>query len=310
MKAEERKEIETNSLILLVQRWRKHASGRTLYYVIGTVALIITAIVLYRYFASTSEKARDAVLAELASANTPEKLKQGMEAHRGTIYGSLFKLHLARYLLKVDGLPKLGTSDSDKRRQAAGSIEEARKYFLELTSELKEKEQPAMVQEAWYSAAHAEEALVGIPVAEGNGYRGNVDKAIEYYEKAGAIFADTEFSKRYAGRGEKLKSIKDQFVITQTEYYKPVERPPPPPLPPVPGKSDLPGPGLPPADPKTGKSEEPKLPPPPADPKKTDPKPMDSPKLELPPIPSPPDSKKETDPKKVDPTRPDPKPKQ
>ena len=32
MKAEQRKEIETNSLVLAVQRFRKHASGRTAYY--------------------------------------------------------------------------------------------------------------------------------------------------------------------------------------------------------------------------------------------------------------------------------------
>jgi hypothetical protein len=311
MKAEQRKEIETNSMVLLVQRWRKYANSRTLYYVAGAIILIAAGIILYRYFASTSEKARDAVLAELANANTPEKLKQGMEHHRGTVYGSLFKLHLARHKLKNEGLPKLGTENNEDRRQAANAIEEARNYFLELSTELQEKEQPGLVQEAWLSAAHAEEALVGLPVAEGTGYRGDVDKAIEYYQKAGAIFADTDFSKRYAERAETLKANKDQFVATQKEIYRPIERPPPPPLPPPPlGKSDVPGPGLPPpTDPKAGKTPEPAIPPGPTDSKKTEPKPKDSPKLELPPIPSPPDSKK-TEPKPAVPPKPDPKPKQ
>jgi hypothetical protein len=281
MKAEERKEIETNSLVLLVQRWRQNLTWRTGYYVVGTLALVITGVLLYRYFTGESQKARDAVLEQLASANKPEKLKEGMEAHRGTVYGSLFKLQLARYLLKNDGLPKLGTDNATAQQQAANAISEARGHFLELTSELKEKEHAALVQESWYSAAKAEEALVGLPTAAGaSEYRGNVDKAIEYYEKAGAIFPDTEFSKQYKARAETLRSNKEKFVADQKAIYKPFERPSfssgkfdpfPPPIPGGP-KADIPGgplfPPTAPADVKAPELPNVEVPPLPAGPEK------------------------------------------
>jgi hypothetical protein len=246
MKAEKRKEIETNSLVLAVQRLRKHTSGRTLYYLIGTVALIIGVILVWNYFAAESRHARDAILLQLASADTPDKLKEGMEAHRGTIYGSLFKLQLARHLLLNEGLPRLGTDSGETRTRAAAAVEQARTYFLELTGELKEKDEPALVQEAWLGAAHAEEALVGLPAADGKSdSRGNVDKAIEYYEKAAAIFPDTEFSKRYKARAEKLTATKDQFVADQKAFYKEREFSPFSTRPTGPGKADTPIPSQP-----------------------------------------------------------------
>jgi tetratricopeptide (TPR) repeat protein len=290
MKAEERKEIETNSLVLLVQKWRKNLTWRTGYYVIGTLALIITGVVLYRYFTGESSKARDAILEQLASANTPQKLKEGMEAHRGTVYGSLFKIQLARYLLKNDGLPKVGTDNETAQQQAANAIADARGYFLELTAELKEKHDAGMVQEAWASAAKGEETLVGLPtVARGSEYRGNVDKAIEYYEKAAAIFPDLDESKRYKARAEMLKSNKEKFVADQKAIYKPFER-----APFTPGKFDPFAPPFP-GGPKTDIPGGPLFPPtPPADPK-----PPELPKVEVPPLP--PGPEKGPEPRAVEP---------
>src|SRR5215213_2956087 len=167
MKAEQRKEIETNSLVLAVQRARQRLTGRNLYYVAGVAAIVVGGILLYRYLTSTSTKARDAVLIQLASADTPEKLQAGMEEHRGTVYGSWFKMNLARHELLNEGLPKVGTPSSEQRKQAAASLEKARTHFLELTGELKQKDDPALLQEAWYGAAQAEEALVGMPTADG-----------------------------------------------------------------------------------------------------------------------------------------------
>jgi hypothetical protein len=310
MKAEQRKEIETNSLVLLVQRIRKNANWRTVYYIVGAIALIVTGIILYRYFTSESGRARDAILEQLAAADTVEKLKQGIEDHRGTVYGSLFKLHLARHLLKTEGLPKLGTDRWDPRTRAADNIEQARTYYLELTGELKEKDQASLVQEAWIGAAQAEEALVGLPKTEGGSdSRGDVNKAIEYYEKAGSIFADTDFSKRYKERAEKLTNTKDEFVAAQKAFYKPIERPTFPT-----GKNDPLGPGLPPipGGPKIDIPGGPVIPPPPKpteEGNKVDPNSSVPPKVELPPIPpvpTPPEPKK-SEPSKVEPKPADPK---
>jgi hypothetical protein len=246
MKAEQRKEIETNSLVLAVQRLRKHISGRTLYYFVGILAVIAIIIGFYYYFASERRHARDAILLQLATADTPEKLKAGMEEHRGTVYGSLFKLHLARHQLRNEGLPKLGTDNSTARLQAANSVDDARKYYLELTSEFKEKEDPALLQESWFGAAEAEEALVGLPKPEPNQaeFRGNVDTALDYFDKGAAILPDAEFTKRHKALADKIRANKEKFVADQKEIYKPTpslfSSPPPAP------KSDSLLPGLPP----------------------------------------------------------------
>ena len=111
-------------------------------------------------------------------------------------------MQLARYMLKNEGLPKLGTDSKTSRDQARASVEQARTYYLDLTSELKEKEQAALVQEAWVGAAQAEEPLVGLPTTDGGtDSRGEVDKAIKYYQQAGSIFPDTEFSNSRCGTG-------------------------------------------------------------------------------------------------------------
>ncbi len=288
MKAEQRKEIETNSLVLAVQRMRERLTGRTLYYLVGTAALVIGAILLYRYLTGERTKTRDAAIMQLITANTPEKLKQGIEDHRGTLLGSLFKLQLARHYLLDEGLPKLGTDSSEQRKNAANAISEARTYYLDLTGELKDKEE-ALLQEAWLGAAQAEEALVGLPTAVGGtDSRGDADKAIEYYEHAAAIFPDSEFSKRYKEHADKLKANKDQFVATQKQLYAPRPalpfEPPPPKGGPLSTLPKLPGTEPPPA-PKgetPPKTETPAIPPPPApEPKKTpDAKAPESPKGE------------------------------
>ena len=179
MKAEERKEIEQNSLIHLIQKVRESLSGRGLYYFVGTIALVVAGILLWNYFSRESRAARDAKFLQLERADTPQKLKQGMEDYRGTLVGSLFKLHLARHLLYNEGLPKLGTDREEGRRQAAAAVEEARKYFLELTSEFAGFKDEALTQQAWVGAAEAEEALVGLPKTPGGtDFWGDADKAI------------------------------------------------------------------------------------------------------------------------------------
>jgi hypothetical protein len=312
MKAEQRKELETNSLILTYQRLRQKMSGRAIYYVVGFLILLAAGILIYRYYTSESQKARDAGLQQLEEANTEEKLKEGMEAHRGTPLGIQFKINLARLLLNDRGLPKLGTERTTDRNEAATKVQQGRDYFIELTKDLNEKEQPALLQECWASAAQGEESLIGVPATEGGtDYRGNIDKAIEYYEKASAIFADKDFSKKYKERADMLKANKDKVVADYRAIYKPREMafpPSGPELPPLGPKGDFPPPPIPGLEPKKG-PDGPNLviPPLPGEPKKEpeakkEPAPTKSPdpKKE-------PEAKKEPEPTKPEPATTDPK---
>ena len=292
MKAEERKEIETNSLAKVIVKAKEHLGGRTLYYVGGSIALVVAVVLLWKYFSREVTRGRDARLIQIELADTPEKLKTAMDELHGTVFSSIAKMHLARRALGPNGLEKLGTDRPDDRKAAAASVEVARTYFLEQTKELKEKEEPALLQEAWIGAAQAEESLVGLPSSEGGSdSRGDADRAIEYYEKAASIFPDSEGSGRFKKWSEELRSNKDAFIAAQRELYKPREIPPVPPKPTGPVLKDPPAP----------------------EPKKTEPAPKtpvpEPQKIEPPPKTGVPEPKKVTPPAQVEPPKvPDPKP--
>ena len=157
---------------------------------------------------------------QLESADTAEKLKKLMEDERGTVFGSIAKLHMARRALTVDGLEKLGTDSEDNRSKAAASVQQARDYFAELTKEFKQSDEPALLQESWVGLAQAEETLVGLPTAKGGSdSRGDATKAIDAYTKAAAIFPDAELSKKYAARAKELTDNKAAFIDAQKAFY-------------------------------------------------------------------------------------------
>lgn len=287
MQAEERKDLETNSLAQSLSSMKGKFDSRTLYFVIGTIVLIIAGVLLYRHFAKTRTIARDAKILQLETADTPEKLKTLMEEQRGNIFGSIAKLHIARRALTTDGLERLGTDNSEDRRKAAASLDQARIYFADLTKEFKQSDEPALLQESWLGLAQAEEALVGLPTTEGGSdSRGDADKAIEAYTKAAAIFPDLELSKKYAAHAKDLKDNKATFVDAQTAFYA---------IPPAP------------------KVEGPKVEVPSVTPKVEPPKPdgkFETPKIEFPIVdPKKEDAKKDPAPKKPDAPKLDPEPK-
>jgi hypothetical protein len=305
MKAEERKEIETNSLTVYIAKTKEFLSGRGGYYVIGTVALLIAIGLLWRYMSKGRVSVTDERVLRLEAADTPQKLKDYMEAEKGNIFGSIAKMHLARRALRSEGLEKIGTDEPVKRRQAAASLEEARTYFLELTTELKEKEEPAMLQEAWIGAAQAEEALVGFPKTDdGSDSRGDVNKALEYYTNAVKFFPESEGTKRYQKHLDDLTKNKDSFVAFQKAIYKKRELPPLPTF----GKTDSKEP-VPPVIPPDGKKTEVPPVPTPPDGKKTEVPPVPKPEV-LPMVPLPKDEKdpKAKDTKPKDEKGPAPKP--
>ncbi len=286
MQADERKELETNSLAHSLSSMKGKLDSRVLYYVGGTAVLIVAAVLLFRYFSKQKTIARDATILQLETADSAEKLKVLMDEQRGTIFGSIAKLHMARRALTVDGLEKLGTDKVEDRRKAAASLDQARIYFADLTKEFKQSDEPALLQESWLGLAQAEEALVGLPSAEGGtDSRGDADKAIDAYAKAAAIFPDLELSKRYAAHAKELKDDKAEFIKAQKVFYAIPSEP----------KAELPK-----VEPKT---ETPKF-----DIPKLDFPKFDIPKIDLPKVePKKDESKKEPEPKKAETPTADPK---
>ena len=234
MQADEQKDLETNSLVESFSSLKSKIDGRTLYYMLGTVFLIVAGVLLFRYFVKQKTLTRDAIVLEIEAANSRDSLKKIMEDHRGTIFGSIAKIHLARLELNVDGLEKIGTDKLEDRNKAASSLENAREHYSALTKELQKNEEPALLQEAWVGLARAEEALVGLPTKEGAGdSRGDADKAIEAYLNAGKIFPELELSKSYGTKANQLKENKSKFIETQKAFYTIIAPPAPPTLPTV-----------------------------------------------------------------------------
>jgi tetratricopeptide (TPR) repeat protein len=230
MKADEQKAIETNSLAQSLAKVKEQTSSKTLYLIGGAVALVFAGILAWNYFAADRARGRDVKIIELETADTAKKLDDYIKQYEGTPLGNIAKMHLGRRSLGPEGLEKLGTNDKEARRQAVASIEQARKLFLELAE--KWKDEPALTQETWFNAALAEETLVGMPTTDGGtDSRGSLDKAIEYYKKAAAIFPESDASKRYLKLAEEREKNKDGFLAAQKAFYKERELPVLPPLP-------------------------------------------------------------------------------
>lgn len=274
MKAEEQK-LETNSLAVFLAKAKVFLAGRGGYYAIGTVALIVAVVLLWNYMAKSRKVVSDERILRLEAAGDAKKLKEYMEENAGNIFGSIAKMHLARRHLRGEGLELLGTNKPENRRKAAADISTARAYFLELTKELKEKEEPALLQEAWIGAAQAEEALVGLLKPDSTSeYQGDADKAIEYYGHAVKFFPDTDGTKRLQKHLDNLTKNKTAFVDFQKELYTKREQPPLPPQPKAEEKQPVP---MVPVPKPEEKKTEPMVPTPPT----------------LPMVPLPPDPKKE-----------------
>jgi hypothetical protein len=237
MKAEERKEIETNSLARwLNEVWSGGQRKKSYTFYAIVICVVVAAIVGFNWWSSSRKHNLADRWVNLDFADTKQKLQEIEEKYRGTLVGRDAKIRLARIALGPEGLDKLGTSTPTDRKKAVESIQEGRTLYLSVAPDL--KDDPVLAQEAWIGAARAEESLIGVPKAEGsNETLGNIDRVIEYYEKARQIAGDGELGAGLQKKIDDLKSSKEKL----TTFYQDVNRqlalptlPPLPPLPPFP----------------------------------------------------------------------------
>lgn len=247
MKAEERKEIETNSLAKWLNKvWTGGGTRRSLYFYGAIILVVVLVIVGWNVWSKARAKdraerwirdenalkltlpestlkalaeRRDQAMREGRRFNEEEEQANALrrqfeelaEDFRGTVPGFVAKIGLARFDLGPQGLDKLGTNDSEMRKRAAENIKRARDRYLETTAEL--KDEMVLRIEAWTGAAQAEEALMGVPQSEGSSEMvGNIDKVIEYYEKARQIVGDREYGKELAKLIEEKKAKRDEMA--------------------------------------------------------------------------------------------------
>jgi tetratricopeptide (TPR) repeat protein len=179
MKAEHRKELQTNTLAKTLGQTLqglKEGPSRTTVVVLVLIALAAVLIFTWRYFSSASQEADSALWYKWDNLAAPDQLEgflKNKEAEE-TIQGRLSRFLAARRALH-EGLLALG--QKDRRDQAQTNLKQAAELYSKLATE--PAKVPSLTEEALLGAAQAFEAL------------GDYDKARDLYGQLADKYKDT-----------------------------------------------------------------------------------------------------------------------
>jgi len=210
MKAEHRKELQTNQLADWLGRTVESAKHGNRSWTVGAaIALGVLALFgIYFYFLGNSSSATTA-WAQLSTAQANIDALDKIGAENANQVGRAARFEVSR-LLYSEGIRDLANPDT--RASAIAKLERARANYEKLAEECK-KDAPILEQEALMWTARAEEALMGAVNPEKPGEpAGNIDKAIEYYEKLGALTPPTFQTKAAAARAKVLKDQRQTIL--------------------------------------------------------------------------------------------------
>jgi tetratricopeptide (TPR) repeat protein len=193
MKAEHRKELQTNVLADRVGKFLQNLRAKqttTSWVVLGLLVLAVAVFFGWRYFHGLARAKESALSRLLMNADSEEKLRSIMDDYKGTWQARVAGLQLAQKLYD-DGFGQLA-SDS-KRDEARKKVEEARDLFDQLGDDKGLDDYPTLRQEAKFGSAKTREAL------------GDLDTARDYYEQAAKIAPDTFRGKDSEARARRLQ---------------------------------------------------------------------------------------------------------
>lgn len=191
MKAEHRKELETNLLAdrmgRIVQSVRTGERSRSaVAWVIAGIAVVVLVI---WFFARGSGGSHADAWVQLDENTNPDALQKIAADHPGTVVARVARFQRARLLLQ-SGLGALCPNNqapanlqTEERNKAIADVETARGLYEGLATEV--KDDPVLSLEANLGAGKAEEALVSIPKADDPmQHRGDISRAVSFYRKA------------------------------------------------------------------------------------------------------------------------------
>jgi hypothetical protein len=204
MKAEHRKELETNALAdWLGQRVETLKQGSKNSYLILGVAVLVGAVALAGYYLySRSRTSSSALWYKYDTASSLDELDKLAADNRGTMAARLARFEVARASL-AQGVQNL--SNPDQHASALDNLERARTLYEELAPQVKDT--PILQKEALMGVATAEESLLG------SGKAASLDKAQEYYQRVADTFPDTDEGKAASKRAEELANPKTRAEI-------------------------------------------------------------------------------------------------
>jgi len=200
MKAEQRKELQTNSLVRFIGRLKsnfKGAPSRKATVVWGIVILALVVFAGWRIASSRAEANNSARWVALDSLSGPDALDEYIDKNRGTVQGNVARLQKARKDLELglSGIYTRPSSAADELKSAAETYEDLAKQF---------KATPVLVQECLLGAGKAYEGL------------GDFDKARGFYSDLQGRFKDSPLAEEAGRRLRDLdKNAKDLAALKE-----------------------------------------------------------------------------------------------
>ncbi len=200
MKAEQRKELQTNSLVRFLGRLKQNFKGgasRKATIIWGIVLLALVVFVAWRIASLRSEANDSARWVTLDSLSGSDEVDEFISKNQGTIQASVARLQKARKNLEA-GLSGLYTQRStavEKLQEAANDYENLAKQF---------KATPVLVQECLLGAGKAYEGM------------GDFDKARDFYIDLQNRFKDSPLAKEAEQRANDIeKNAKDLATLAE-----------------------------------------------------------------------------------------------
>lgn len=184
MKAEHRKELQTNYLADHLGRWLQglKAGPKSSTVVIWMAVLVIAALVAgWWFWSKASAKDRSALWLKLDEATNAEELAKLAKDNRGTIPAQVARSWEDRTLFQ-QGVQDLYSPQN--RAEALEKLKKAQEMADKLAAECKEL--PILTQEALMTAAQAHESV------------GELDKAKAFYDKLVKLYPNSALGKQAA----------------------------------------------------------------------------------------------------------------
>lgn len=221
MKAEHRKELETNTLADklggVVQSFKEGPSTSTVIFG-SVVVLVILLILVFRWVSSNAEASDSARWMKWNQLNSQEELEAFAKENADKVQGRLARFELARLDL-VAGLRDLGSPIS--RGEAVKRIQRAATAYEALATE--SSGSPRLAQEALLNAAKAQETL------------GNLDKAKAHYKRLASEYPQSLKGKDAADQLKELEAAGSEMELlkqlAEVQKNEPLDRLPPVPSP-------------------------------------------------------------------------------
>jgi hypothetical protein len=253
MKAEHRKELQTNTLAAsmgrLVQQIKKKPQRRTVLWI--TLAAVVLVVIVGYFFIRSNQKKRDSELWTYLEVSSPEAARVLATEWRDSNPGVAARFQQGYLYLWEFGIKRLPQRQLQAEGASPGDfIRAAKRVFEELAEET--KDDSILASEALYSVAVAQEALAVRELkdlkAEGEMARdlsNALDEAARLYKKVEDRYPETARAKEAAKRRKQLDGkdtrpeIMDFYthLTFATRMARPLFPPDHPPIPVGPGKA-------------------------------------------------------------------------